>query len=84
MSVRGLDKKTSGDLIRLVVFMVTTALATSVLIITIGNLSFGSTKEYAADFVDATGVNKGDDIRIAGARSARSRRSRSSTPTGPG
>jgi phospholipid/cholesterol/gamma-HCH transport system substrate-binding protein len=68
MSVRGLDKKTSGDLIRLVVFMVTTALATSVLIITIGNLSFGSTKEYAADFVDATGVNKGDDIRIAGVK----------------
>ena len=68
MNVRGLDKKTSGDLIRLVVFMVTTALATSVLIITIGNLSFGSTKEYSADFVDATGVNKGDDIRIAGVK----------------
>jgi len=65
---RGLDKKTSGDLVRLVVFMVTTALATSVLIITIGNLSFGATKEYAADFVDATGVNKGDDIRIAGVK----------------
>lgn len=68
MSLRGLDKKTSGDLIRLVVFMVSTALATSVLIITIGNLSFGSTKEYAADFSDATGVNKGDDIRIAGVK----------------
>ncbi|WP_257427614.1 MCE family protein [Nocardioides carbamazepini] len=66
--LRGLDKKTSGDLIRLVVFMVSTALATSVLIITIGNLSFGATKDYAADFVDATGVNKGDDIRIAGVK----------------
>ncbi|MBV6727082.1 MCE family protein [Nocardioides daeguensis] len=66
--MRGLDKKTSGDLVRLVVFMVLTALATSVLIITIGNLSFGATKEYAADFVDATGVNKGDDIRIAGVK----------------
>ncbi|MDQ6525748.1 MlaD family protein [Nocardioides sp. LHD-245] len=66
--LRGLDKKTSGDLVRLVVFMVTTALATSVLIITIGNLSFGATKDYAADFVDATGVNKGDDIRIAGVK----------------
>ncbi|MCR1783843.1 MCE family protein [Nocardioides carbamazepini] len=66
--MRGLDKKTSGDLIRLVVFMVSTALATSVLIITIGNLSFGATKDYAADFVDATGVNKGDDIRIAGVK----------------
>ncbi|WP_408896948.1 MCE family protein [Nocardioides sp. R1-1] len=66
--IRGLDKKTGGDLLRLVVFMVTTALATSVLVITIGNLSFGATKEYAADFVDATGVNKGDDIRIAGVK----------------
>ncbi|THV12228.1 MCE family protein [Nocardioides caeni] len=66
--MRGLDKRTSGDLLRLVVFMVTTALATGVLIITIGNLSFGSTKEYTAEFVDATGVNKGDDIRIAGVK----------------
>ena len=63
---RGLDKKTSGDLVRLLIFMLTTALATGVLIITIGNLSFGDTKEYAADFVDVTGVNQGDDIRIAG------------------
>ncbi len=66
--IRGLDKRTSGDLIRLVVFMVTTALATSVLVITIGNLSFGAKKDYAAEFVDATGVNKGDDIRIAGVK----------------
>ncbi|GAA3655020.1 MCE family protein [Nocardioides ginsengisoli] len=66
--ILGLDKRTGGDLIRLVVFMLTTALATSVLIITIGNLSFGSTKRYAAEFSDATGVNKGDDIRIAGVK----------------
>lgn len=68
MPVRGLDKRTTGDLIRLVIFMVTTALATGVLIITIGNLSFGATKEYAAEFVDATGVSKGDDVRIAGVK----------------
>ena len=66
--IRGLDKRTSADLIRLVIFMVTTALATGVLIITIGNLSFGPKTEYAAQFVDATGVNKGDDIRIAGVK----------------
>lgn len=66
--IRGLDKRTSGDLVRLVVFMVTTALATSVLVITIGNLSFGAKKDYAAEFVDATGVNPGDDIRIAGVK----------------
>lgn len=66
--MRGLDKRTSGDLVRLVIFMVTTALATGVLIVTIGNLSFGAKKEYAAEFVDVTGVNKGDDIRIAGVK----------------
>ena len=65
---RGLDKRTAADLVRLVVFMVTTALATGVLIITIGNLSFGSSTPYAAEFVDATGVTKGDDIRIAGVK----------------
>lgn len=68
MNIRGLDKRTSGDLVRLMVFMLTTALATGVLIVTIGNLSFGSTKSYTAEFTDATGVNKGDDIRIAGVK----------------
>ncbi|KAA1419422.1 MCE family protein [Nocardioides humilatus] len=63
-----LDKKTSGDLVRLLIFMLTTGLATGVLVATIGNLSFGSTKEYRAVFADATGVNNGDDIRVAGVK----------------
>src|SRR5687767_103603 len=66
--IRGLDKRTAGDLTRLLIFMVLTALATGVLIVTIGNLSFGATKNYSADFVDATGVVKGDDVRIAGVK----------------
>ncbi|WP_435769984.1 MCE family protein [Nocardioides sp. SYSU DS0651] len=65
---RGLDKKTAGDLTRLTIFMVLTALATGVLVVTIGNLSFGATRSYKADFVDATGVVEGDDIRIAGVK----------------
>lgn len=68
MMIRGLDKRTSGDLVRLLVFVLVTSLATGVLIVTIGNLSFGATKRYAAEFVDATGVNPGDDIRIAGVK----------------
>jgi phospholipid/cholesterol/gamma-HCH transport system substrate-binding protein len=63
-----LDKKTTGDLVRLLIFMITTGLATSVLVITIGNLSFGATKTYKAVFSDATGVVNGDDIRIAGVK----------------
>jgi phospholipid/cholesterol/gamma-HCH transport system substrate-binding protein len=63
-----LDKKTRGDLIRLVIFIVVTTVATGLLVITIGNISFEGTKEYKAQFADATGVVKGDDIRIAGVK----------------
>jgi phospholipid/cholesterol/gamma-HCH transport system substrate-binding protein len=68
MSRKGLDKKTTQDLVRLTIFMVITALATGLLAAVIGNLSFGRSKEYTAIFSDATGVNKGDDIRIAGVK----------------
>ncbi len=63
-----LDKKTTGDLVRLLIFMITTGLLTGVLVITIGNISFGATKTYKAEFVDATGVVNGDDIRVAGVK----------------
>jgi phospholipid/cholesterol/gamma-HCH transport system substrate-binding protein len=63
-----LDKKTSVDLFKLLVFVVVTSLATTVLVVTIGNLGFGSSRQYRAEFTDATGVNKGDDIRVAGVR----------------
>jgi phospholipid/cholesterol/gamma-HCH transport system substrate-binding protein len=66
--VKLLDKKTSVDLVKLIVFIVVTTLATGVLVVTIGNLSFGSTTTYKAEFVDATGVVKGDDVRIAGVK----------------
>ncbi len=63
-----LDGKTMAALVKLVIFMVVTALATGVLAIIIGNISFGSTHSYQAEFVDATGLVKGDDVRIAGVR----------------
>jgi phospholipid/cholesterol/gamma-HCH transport system substrate-binding protein len=63
-----LDKRTSVDLVKLVVFIVVTTLATSVLVVTIGNVSFSAKTDYKAEFVDATGVVKGDDVRIAGVR----------------
>ena len=63
-----LDKKTAGDAVKLLIFIIVTTLATSVLVVTIGNLSFEDSKEYKAVFTDATGVVKGDDIRIAGVR----------------
>jgi phospholipid/cholesterol/gamma-HCH transport system substrate-binding protein len=63
-----LDKKTSVDLVKLLVFVVVTSLATTVLVVTIGNIGFGDSRDYKAEFTDATGVNKGDDIRVAGVR----------------
>jgi phospholipid/cholesterol/gamma-HCH transport system substrate-binding protein len=66
--MKALDKRTTGDLVKLLIFMVVTTLATSVLVMTIGNVSFAPKNEYHAEFVDATGVVTGDDIRIAGVK----------------
>ena len=63
-----LDKKTTLDLTKLLIFMVVTTLATGVLVVTIGNITFAATTTYKAVFADATGVNKGDDIRVAGVK----------------
>jgi phospholipid/cholesterol/gamma-HCH transport system substrate-binding protein len=63
-----LDKKTAGDALKLGIFIVVTTLATALLAITIGNVTFGSTKSYKAVFSDVTGVVKGDDIRVAGVK----------------
>ncbi|MCW2794347.1 MAG: virulence factor Mce family protein [Nocardioides sp.] len=63
-----LDKRTAGDLTKLLIFIVVTTLATGVLVAVIGNITFAGSKEYKAEFVDATGVVKGDDIRIAGVK----------------
>lgn len=63
-----LDKKTSADAVRLLIFLLVTSLATGVLVIMIGNLSFKSSSEYKAQFVDVTGVIEGDDVRIAGVK----------------
>ncbi len=48
--------------------MVITTVATALLAVTIGNISFNATTKYRAVFTDVVGLNKGDDIRIAGVR----------------
>jgi phospholipid/cholesterol/gamma-HCH transport system substrate-binding protein len=63
-----LDKRTTGDAVKLAIFIVVTTLATSLLVITIGNITFGEKAEYRAVFSDATGVVNGDDVRIAGVK----------------
>ena len=66
--MRILDAKTFSATIKLVVFMVVTTMATGLLVVTIGNVGFGDTKEYEAVFSDVTGLNTNDDIRIAGVK----------------
>ena len=63
-----LDKKTSGDAVSLLIFILVTTIATGFLVVTIGNISFAASKQYKAVFSDATGVTKGDDIRVAGVK----------------
>jgi phospholipid/cholesterol/gamma-HCH transport system substrate-binding protein len=63
-----LDKKTSIDTVRLAIFVVITTVATALLAVTIGNITFNATTKYRAVFTDVVGLNKGDDIRIAGVR----------------
>lgn len=63
-----LDAKTSADLVKLLVFIVVTTMATGLLVVMVGNLTFGASKPYKAEFVDATGVVKGDDVRVAGVK----------------
>lgn len=60
--------KTTPSLIKLVVFIVVTVMATGLLAATIGNIRLGGTRTYNALFTDATGLLQGDDVRIAGVR----------------
>jgi len=60
--------KTTASLVKLLVFIVVTVLATGVLAATIGNIRLGGTTIYHALFSDATGLLPGDDVRIAGVR----------------
>ena len=60
--------KTTSSLIKLLVFIVVTVLATGLLAATIGNIRLGGTTTYRAMFTDATGLLPGDDVRIAGVR----------------
>jgi phospholipid/cholesterol/gamma-HCH transport system substrate-binding protein len=60
--------KTTSSLVKLVIFIAVTVLATGTLAATIGNFRFGGTESYKALFTDVTGLQKGDDVRIAGVR----------------
>ena len=66
MSKRILDAESFASLIKLSIFLVATGACTFLLMLILGNGSFESRDEFKAVFTDATGVAKGDDVRIAG------------------
>ena len=47
------DKKTTFDTVRLGIFVVVTTIATALLAVTIGNISFNPTTKYRAVFTDS-------------------------------
>ncbi|WP_410606204.1 MCE family protein [Amycolatopsis sp. lyj-109] len=58
----------AAPLIKSIIFIAVTALATALLAISITNSGVGATKRYTAKFLDATSLNVGDDVRISGVR----------------
>ncbi len=60
--------RTTASLVKLIAFAVVTLLAFGVLVATIANVQLGEKSHYTAIFTDATGLQKGDDVRIAGVR----------------
>jgi phospholipid/cholesterol/gamma-HCH transport system substrate-binding protein len=55
-------------IIKSLVFTIATVTATGILATTIRNSSAGEAQDYTAIFNDATSVNRGDDVRIAGVK----------------
>jgi len=60
-----------APLLKLVVFIVVTVLATGVLAATIANSGSGGGTALKAVFTDVTGLNVGDDVRVSGVKIGR-------------
>ncbi|MEO3785849.1 MCE family protein [Actinocorallia sp. B10E7] len=60
--------RTLASGIKLLAFVMFTALLTGVLAVTIANVRFTDSREYGAVFTDATGLLEGDEVRVAGVR----------------
>ncbi|MFG2353286.1 MCE family protein [Streptomyces sp. NPDC048521] len=61
-------RQTAAPLIKFSLFALVTIVATALLAATIVNFSFTSKDTYHAVFTDVTGLETGDDIRVAGVR----------------
>lgn len=61
-------RKVVGPLIKGLIFVLVTGIATAVLAVSIANTNVGDTISYSAKFTDVTSLNPGDDVRIRGVR----------------
>jgi phospholipid/cholesterol/gamma-HCH transport system substrate-binding protein len=61
-------RKLAGPLVKGLIFVLVTGVATAVLALSISNTNVGDTLSYAARFTDVTSLNPGDDVRIRGVR----------------
>jgi phospholipid/cholesterol/gamma-HCH transport system substrate-binding protein len=62
------NARTLKDLVKLIAFIIVTLFLTVVLASTIGSVGYGNVHTYKADFSDVTGLQSGDDVRIAGVK----------------
>jgi phospholipid/cholesterol/gamma-HCH transport system substrate-binding protein len=60
------DSRTLGALVKLGVFTATSAVVTTVLVVIMGNFALGDTQSYSAMFANASQLQPGDDVRVAG------------------
>ena len=52
--------------LKLVVFMIITALTTALLATVVGNMRFGPSRTFVGVFADASGIVPGEDVKLAG------------------
>lgn len=52
--------------VKLGIFTLVSILVTGLLAVIMGNVGFGDGRTYRADFADASSLEKGDDVRVAG------------------
>ncbi|MBO2455889.1 MCE family protein [Actinomadura barringtoniae] len=64
-------RKLAGPLIKSLLFVAFTGLATTILAVSIAQVNVGATHSYSARFTDASGLHSGDSVRIAGVQIGR-------------
>lgn len=64
-------RKLAGPLIKSLIFVAFTGLATTILAVSIAQVNVGATRSYSARFTDASGLHSGDSVRIAGVQIGR-------------